>query len=109
YIFTWPSPAMGGKLGACHMIELPFIFSTLHKPKVDLFFGKGPDAENLSEKMMDTWVSFARNGNPNHDGIPEWPSYDIEKRSTMMFGKEIKIVEKPFEKERATWDDVKFF
>ncbi len=109
YMFTRSSPAFNGKLGACHGIELAFVFGTLEQPKFDLFFGKGPDAENLSEKMMDTWLAFARNGNPNHNGIPDWPSYDIEKRSTMMLGKEIKLVEKPFEKERAAWDDVKFF
>jgi len=101
YIFTWPSPMLKG---ACHAVELPFVFGTLGLPGMDLFFGKGPEAEILNEKMMDAWIAFARNGNPNSSNIPEWPSYDKEKRATMLIGKEFKVVNAPFEKERVAWD-----
>ena len=106
YTYTWASPALKGQLGACHAIELAFVFGTLKAPRMDIFFGKGPDADNLSEKTMDAWLAFAKNGNPNHDGIPEWPVYDLEKRSTIFFGKEIEVIEKPFEKERAGWEEL---
>jgi para-nitrobenzyl esterase len=105
YLFTWPSPAIKGMLGSCHAIELAFIFGTLNVPKMDMFFGKGPDAEKLSENMMDTWLAFAHSGNPNNESIPEWPSYNTEKRATMFMDKEFKIVEAPFDKERAVWDE----
>ncbi len=104
YLFTWPSPAFKGKLGSCHIMEIPFVFGTIDLPKADLFFGKGPEADTLSENIMDSWITFARTGNPNHDGIPKWPSYDVEKRSTMVFGKEFKVIERYLDKERATWD-----
>ena len=29
YEFAWPSPAFGGRLGACHALEIPFVFDTL--------------------------------------------------------------------------------
>ncbi|MFX1442409.1 MAG: carboxylesterase/lipase family protein [Promethearchaeota archaeon] len=106
YLFTWPSPAFKGKLGSCHAMELPFVLGTLETPKADLFFGKGPDAELLSERMMDSWIAFAHTGNPNHDGIPEWPVYDREKRMTMVCGKEFKVIERYLDKERAAWDNV---
>jgi len=101
YIFTWPSPLFRG---ACHAVELPYAFGTLGLPRMDIFFGGGPEAKIISEKMMDAWIAFARNGNPNNDNIPEWPSYETEKRSTMLIGKEFKVVNTPFEKERIAWD-----
>ena len=104
YLFTWPSPAFKGKLGSCHIMELPFVFGTLNLPKANLFFGNGPEAEKISRYMMDAWTAFARTGNPNHDGNSEWPIYDLEKRSTKVMGKEIKIIEAYRNKERSAWD-----
>ncbi|NVM43346.1 MAG: carboxylesterase/lipase family protein [Candidatus Lokiarchaeota archaeon] len=106
YLFTWPSPAFKGNLGACHALELPFVFNTLTNPAFKDFIGKSPDLDGISHKMMDAWIAFARSGNPNHDGIPNWPSYDIEKRSTMLINKEFKVAEKFLDKERAAWNDI---
>ena len=104
YLFTWPSPAFKGKLGSCHIMEIPFVFGTLDLPKADMFFGNGPEAEILNKNIMDAWTAFARTGNPNHDGNSEWPTYDVEKRSTMVLDREIKIIEAYCDKERAAWD-----
>lgn len=106
YLFTWPSPAFNGDLGACHALELPFVFNTLNDPAFKVFVGKSPDLNAISHKVMDAWIAFARTGNPNCDSIPEWPSYDIEKRSTMLIDREFKVVEKFLDKERAAWDDI---
>jgi para-nitrobenzyl esterase len=103
YIFTWPSPMVSG---ACHAVEIPFVFGTLDQPGIELFFGKGPEAEKLCEKTMDAWIAFARSGNPSHEKIPEWPVYNKEKRATMMMGKEFKVVNAPFEKEREAWEGI---
>ena len=108
YLFSWPSPWMNGKLGACHALEIPFVFGNLDKPGMDVFCGKGKDAETLSERMMDTWIAFAHSGDPNNKNIPEWPSYDSVKRSTMIFDKELKIVNDPFGKEREVWEQYNF-
>ena len=105
YLFTLKSPLMDGKLGACHALEIPFVFGTTKIPKLDDFAGKGPDVEAVSEQMMDAWIAFARTGNPNADSIPEWPAYETEKRSTMVFGKETKVVEKFMDKQREVWGD----
>jgi len=106
YMFTWPSPMMGGKLGASHAVDVAFVFGTLYIPGTERYCGKGKDADILSEKVMDSWIAFARTGNPNNDNIPEWPSYDVNKRATMLFGKETKVVNAPFDKERAAWDNI---
>jgi len=106
YMFTWSSPGFNGELGACHALEIPFVFNTLDNPTFKDFVGNSPALNAISYKVMDAWISFARTGNPNHDGLPKWPSYDIEKRSTMVIDHEFKVVEKFLDKERAAWDDI---
>ena len=105
YMFTWPSPAFIGSLGACHALELPFVFNTFSYPGFQVFIGKSPDLDAISYKMMDAWIAFARSGNPNNESIPQWPSYTVEKRSTMLIHKEFKVVEKFLDEERAAWDE----
>ena len=106
YLFTWETPIYNGKFGACHALELPFIFGTLEESTMKAFIGNAPNTEDLSENMMDAWLSFAHSGNPNHDGIPHWPTYDKKNRTTLLFGKDFKIANALFEKERVAWDDI---
>ena len=103
YLFDWESPAMGGALGACHALELPFVFGTLHGPGMDQFAGSGPEANRLSEQMMDAWLAFARNGDPNSDGVPQWSTYDGTRRSTMVFGADTHSEDAPYDDERRLW------
>jgi para-nitrobenzyl esterase len=39
----------------------------------------------LSTKVSQAWIHFARNGNPNHAGLPHWPAYDAAQRATLFF------------------------
>ena len=42
YEFAWPSPAFDGRLGACHALEIPFVFDTLDLgPRADDGWGAG--------------------------------------------------------------------
>jgi para-nitrobenzyl esterase len=86
YLFDWESPAFGGILGACHALELPFVFGAVHLPVVQVFTGNGPVVERLSRDMQHAWISFAADGRPGHDGVGEWPSWDPVRRATMIFG-----------------------
>jgi len=111
YMFTYPSPIRNGSLGAVHAIEIPFVFGTLDIPRnvnFKLFPDSNKETERLSAKMMDSWISFARNGNPNHKEVPEWAQYRND-RATMMFGKEVKVINDPYNKERSVWDDIIIF
>ncbi|EWH04912.1 hypothetical protein AT00_18695 [Pseudoalteromonas lipolytica SCSIO 04301] len=44
-----------------------------------------PNDLKMSEVMATYWTNFAKNGNPNHDALPNWPAFDNEKPSTMYF------------------------
>ena len=99
YLFKWKSPMMGGLLGACHALEIGFVFGNFD----DKFCGSGPDAEELSRKMQDAWFAFARTGNPSCESLGKWEPY-CENRTTMIFDKECRIEQAPYEEERAIWD-----
>jgi para-nitrobenzyl esterase len=101
YIFTWKSPAIGGALGACHALEIGFVFGTCDP----VFCGAAPQAKQLSVKIQDGWLAFARSGNPTCKSLGEWPPYG-EKRKTMLLGKECQVKEAPYEEERHAWDTI---
>jgi para-nitrobenzyl esterase len=67
YEFAWPSPVSG--LGACHSLEIPFVFDNLSAEDADLALGQAPPAE-LADRMHAAWIAFAR------DGDPGWRSFD---------------------------------
>ncbi|MFN4145327.1 MAG: carboxylesterase/lipase family protein [Runella sp.] len=83
YLFDWQSPVMDGKYKAIHCIELCFCFDNIQRCKN--MTGGGPEAQALADKMSQSWINFARNGNPNHKGLPNWPAYNAAQTSTMHF------------------------
>ena len=104
YLFTWPS-AIGG-LGACHAVEIPFVFGTLDKPGMAVFVGDTPEAAQLSRNVQDAWLAFARSGDPGTPELPEWPAYDSQRRATMLLGETCQVEDAPFDAERRAWEDV---
>ncbi len=98
YLFDWVSPLMNGVLGACHALELGFVFGTLDSN----FTGSGEDARALSRRIQDSWVSFARQGSISCEGIGKWEPYD-EWRKTMVLGKQCTLVEAPYDDDRRAW------
>ena len=103
YLFNWESPALGGALGASHAVELPFVFGNLDAPRMDMFAGSGPQADVLSETMMDAWLVIARSGNPSTPRL-EWPAYEPGKRTTMILGPNVHVENAPDEVERKLWE-----
>jgi para-nitrobenzyl esterase len=98
YMFTWKSPAIGGRLGACHVLEIGFVFGT-HDP---VFCGKSTEADRLSQNIQDAWLAFARTGDPSCESLGPWPQYG-ERRLTMMLGSSSFVQEAPYEDERRAW------
>jgi para-nitrobenzyl esterase len=106
YLFTWPSPAMGGALGSCHALELGFVFGTNHVPGMAAFAGAGPAAEKLAAQMQDAWLGFARSGDPSNESTGNWKPYDEAHRATMIFGAATKLEDAPRDEERRAWEAV---
>jgi para-nitrobenzyl esterase len=103
YRFDWESPFAQGALGACHALELPFVFGTLDNPIVAFFSGSGDAAAALSEEMQSAWAEFARSGRPDGTG-DAWPKYEPERHMTRIFGALPAVISGPGEVERAFLD-----
>jgi para-nitrobenzyl esterase len=104
YLFDWESPAHRNTMGACHALELAFMFGTLDIPGGDRFTGSGPAAEQLSAAMMDAWLAFAKTGDPSCAALGAWPRYEASERRTMILGARCRPESSPFESERAAWE-----
>jgi len=99
YYFTWRSPVRDGKLKAFHTLEIPFVLENVDEGKS--MTGTGQDRYALQEKMSGAWAAFARNGNPNHKGLPHWPAFNTDARATMIFDNECKAANDPCGAERS--------
>ena len=95
YEFSWRTKQ--SDLGACHALELPFVFDTLSAPEGHGL--TGPDApQALATEMHGAWVAFAR------DGDPGWRQYTPDDRAVMTFDDAAsRVVEDPRADELACW------
>lgn len=106
YRFDYPSPAYGGRLGSCHSLDIPFVWGTYEAENMRRFCGEGPELAELSATMMGTWLSFAKTGNPNWSGLPDWPAYRTDNRAVMSLGPAPAVEFAPNEPERRFWAEL---
>ncbi|HXE80491.1 MAG TPA: carboxylesterase/lipase family protein [Vicinamibacterales bacterium] len=73
-------PATSKDIGARHAGEIEYVFGTLDSiPNVPW-----EDVDRrLSEAMTTYWANFARTGDPNGEGLPEWPRFDGGRRQVL--------------------------
>ncbi|MXX49179.1 MAG: carboxylesterase family protein [Chloroflexi bacterium] len=103
YLFDWESPAMNGALGSCHALELPFVFGT-HAVAPE-FCGSGPVADAFSELTMDTWLAFAKTGNPAGEGV-DAPAWDAGAKPIQVLGDNPRVEHDWRGPEVGVWDEV---
>jgi para-nitrobenzyl esterase len=100
YEFAWRSPQFDKRLGACHALEIPFVFDTLHKEGYEAMLGPNPP-QQLADSMHADWVAFANKGDPG------WPKYDLTRRATMHFDTTSEVVDDPGSAERMLWEGLR--
>jgi carboxylesterase type B len=98
YEFGWRSPQFNGALGACHALEIPFVFDTLGCG-TEALWGPNPP-QSLADTMHAVWVKFAI------DGRCRWPKYEASRRTTMRFDVASGVVANPHARERTMWEGV---
>lgn len=103
YQVTWRSPAEGGRRISQHTLDLPFMFDNVARAQ-NLTGPQSEETKAMTEAMANAWLAFARTSDPNHKGLPRWPTYDKQKRSVMLFEVPPKAVDDPFKSERVFMD-----
>jgi len=98
YYFTWETPVQGGRLRSPHTMEIPFAFDNVQIER--RLTGGGADAMALADKLSDTWIAFARTGDPNTSKLPHWPAFNAKDRPTMVISNQSKVVNDPIREQR---------
>jgi carboxylesterase type B len=99
YEFAWRSPQFGGRLGAAHGLDIPFVFDTLPE-ETDPLLGADPP-QPLANAMHAAWVAFATSGDSG------WTPYDLGHRASMRFDTALTVVEDPRAAVRTLWEGVR--
>jgi len=107
YLFTWKSPGWDGKRGASHEVNTPFVFGNYDIPEAREFVPSSPEVEQLSHRIQDAWIAFARTGSPRTTHLLDWDPYTAQRRSTMLLGTSCHSVDAPYESERRYWADAR--
>jgi para-nitrobenzyl esterase len=100
YEFTWRSQALHGRLGSCHLLELPFVFNTVDLPSLhgpEALLGSQPPPADLATRMHATWVRFATHGNPG------WPAYTHRAPTVQQIGEAWTCVSNQHAREFHAW------
>lgn len=84
YRFIRKVPATGEyvKYGAFHTGEVPYAYDNLR------FVNRPWQAvdHDLAKVMSSYWVNFITSGNPNGEGLPQWPAYSTKDKQIMLLG-----------------------
>jgi len=107
YRFDWETPVLGGRLRSPHTLEMPFVFDNTQVAP-GLTGGASPEAVALAARVSEAWIAFATRGDPNSkkSGLPPWPAYNSERRATMLFNNESKVVDDPASEDRKVLDRI---
>ncbi len=92
---------------AAHLFEDPFIWGNF-----DLFgFNYAPttDEQNLSAQMTAYWTNFAKTGDPNGPGLPEWPRYNQKTELTLSLDTPPGVVKAYHERQCQLLDNAEVF
>ncbi|WP_084420957.1 carboxylesterase/lipase family protein [Henriciella litoralis] len=102
YLWTWPSPAYGGRYGAVHGIDVGLSLNSVRGGLT------GTDEASLlmADRISSAWAAFAATGDPNNAQLPEWSPYTSETRATMIFDNETRVENDPRADIRAFWESV---
>lgn len=90
YLFNWDTPVDGGKWRSPHALEIGFVFDNVAYSQS--MSGSGDEQQRVADILSETWIAFAKTGDPNNAMIPQWPAYDTSDRAVMVLDVEPQVV-----------------
>ncbi len=96
YRFDW-RPTADARYGACHCIEIPFVFDNLaFWPEAEMVAGRDAQSfQTLVRAVQNAWIAFARHGNPQTPTMPQWPRWNDTQRSVMVLDNRLRLENAP--------------
>ena len=104
YGFYQETPVQNGRFHAPHGAEIPFVFDTLMNA-ARMEGPVTPAKQRLADLMSAAWAGFAKTGIPSAPGLPIWPAYNSERRTTMIFDSPVRMENDPRGAERRLMRD----
>jgi len=105
YLFKFEYKGMkyGKVLGSFHGAELPFIFGELDRDR--LYNSHNiEEAQELGRIIQGYWLNFAKTGDPNGEGLPEWKRFDSDEQRIQILDVEVRNVPHPDAEKCDFWD-----
>src|SRR5699024_8840363 len=99
YRLMWRTPVEGGRRITPHSLDLPFVFDNVAVAP-DMVGLPTEAAAALAHAMSESWLAFARTGDPNNAAVPTWAPYDLDRRPVMHFDVPPEVVDDPHRDER---------
>ena len=96
YMYYWTKKSALEHYGACHAVELAYVFNNLDDT---IYTGARAD-ERLAKVVQDMWVQFAKTGDPSAAGYI-WEPYESIERQTMVLGDDIHLESDPLPQRRV--------
>lgn len=95
YLFSYVPAAMRERMpyGAGHGSEVSYVFNSFDGRRSGT--GPTPKDKELAQTMNSYWTNFAKTGNPNGIGLPQWPVYQNETNKIIEFQPDGSAVGKP--------------
>jgi len=95
WLYNFDIPSNVGNLGATHGAELVYVFGT--SPNLT------EEQQRASDGIQGYWTNLAKKGDPNGQGLAEWPKFSAENDVRINLALEFKQVEKFRSSECELW------
>jgi para-nitrobenzyl esterase len=89
YHLDWRTPVVGGKRYVPHALDIGMVFD--NTAKSESMSGDPAGAQPIADMMSESWLAFAKTGDPNNGKVPTWPAYTSKQRNMMVFGSAAKV------------------
>jgi len=94
YLFSYVPASMQARMryGAAHGSEIPYVFDNLSGRNGAAV---APKDQEVARMMNTYWANFAKTGDPNGKGLPQWPVYSPQKNEILEIQRDGTPVGKP--------------